>query len=355
MSERLSFPKLTQTSRRKLGFVLIILLLSVIAHLMLIEFLKNEMKLMNLLDEEEAEVVSISLQTETPTKASAPEKKITPAAAPAKAQPEAAVAAIPVAEAPAATAPEVMPEVSSALSANDMQAHDKQAEASGSAPALFEHASLPPSAELAYDVVGVRNGGRMTGRGKISWRQDGQHYSLSGEASYLLFTLFTYQSKGDVGSLGIMPLIYAEKRITHSETNTHFNRDSKTISFSASTRVQPTHGGEQDRGSWLWQLASLGRGDPEKFVPGLVIEMVVAGAKEAENWRVYVNGRENMVTELGNLSAWRLSVIPGENNFEKQLDVWLAPDKEWYPVKIRHMDKNGNSIDMLLTQLKIKN
>ena len=47
-----------------------------------------------------------------------------------------------------------------------------------------------------------------------------------------------------------------------------------------------------------------------------------------------------------------MSVIPGENSFDKQFDLWLAPERDWYPVMLRHVDKAGNSVEMLLTEVK---
>ena len=171
----------------------------------------------------------------------------------------------------------------------------------------------------------------------------------------LFFTLLTYRSEGELGKIGVAPEVYAEKRVGRSETNTHFHRQRQQISFSASTAVAPVRGGEQDRGSWVWQLASLGRGDPDKFEPGLVFEMTVAGTKSVDSWRIYVNGRENVTLPDGTVSAWRVSVIPGAESFERQFDLWLAPDRHWYPVRLRHEDKNGNSIDMHLTKIQAKN
>ena len=80
----------------------------------------------------------------------------------------------------------------------------------------------------------------------------------------------------------------------------------------ASTGTFPYKGGEQDRSTWIWQLASLGRGDPDKFEAGLVFDMSVAGHKSLDGWRVYVNGRENVELPQGAVTTWRLSVIPGE-------------------------------------------
>jgi hypothetical protein len=369
MSLRLAIPSSLRPTRRKLAFMLAFLLLVVVAHLAVIEWLRHELPLVELLDDDDDSIVSITLQsapepTEPPVMPKI--KELPPPTLADKSEP---VAAVPVTEAPVAAVPDVpaapeAPATEAPTSTTDSHAiataSEPAADAAAavdtapktSAPALFERVSLPPSAELSYDVVGLRNGSRITGHGKVIWKQDGQRYSLAGEVGVLVFTLISYKSIGEVGKIGLAPTTYAEKRIGRSQTNTHFQRERNSISFSASTGTYPYKGGEQDRSTWIWQLASLGRGDPDKFEAGLVFDMSVAGHKSLDGWRVYVNGRENVELPQGPVSTWRLSVIPGEHSFEKQFDLWLAPERDWYPVMLRHMDKAGNSVEMLLTQVK---
>ncbi len=368
---RSALPSSLRPTRRKLGFMLGFLLVVLVAHLAVIEWLRHELPLVALMDEEDESLISITLQAppEPPASREPPVmpkiKELPPPKAADKAEP---VAAVPVTETPVAAVPEA-PSVSAA-STGDAAATtaDTNAIAAGetatdagaasesapktSAPALFERVSLPPSAELSYAVVGLRNGSRINGKAKILWKQDGQRYSLTGEVGVLVFTLLSYKSVGEVGQIGLAPTTYAEKRIGRSQTNTHFQRERNSISFSATTEAYPYKGGEQDRSSWIWQLASLGRGDPDKFEAGLVFDMSVAGHKSLDGWRVYVNGRENVELPQGAVSTWRMSVIPGENSFDKQFDLWLAPERDWYPVMLRHVDKAGNSVEMLLTEVK---
>ncbi len=369
MSLRSALRPALRPTRRKLGFTLAFLLLVLIAHLVVIEWLRHELPLLALVDDDDDSIVSISLQA-LPETTPPPEppvmpkiKELPPPKATDTSEP---VAAVPVTDTPVAAVPEAPTPQSEApagdalasdaisVAASGEPAADAAAEASAptAAPALFERVSLPPSAELIYTVVGVRNGSRMTGHGKIRWQHDGQRYTLSGEVGVLVFTLLSYKSTGEVGQIGLAPTVYAEKRIGRSQTNTHFHRERNSISFSASTAAYPVKGGEQDRSSWIWQLASLGRGDPDKFEAGLVFDISVAGHKSLDGWRVYVNGRENVELPQGQVGTWRLSVIPGENSFERQFDLWLAPERDWYPVMLRHVDKAGNSVEMLLADTK---
>lgn len=368
MSSRPLSARRARPYRRKLGIVIAILLLTLLAHLLVIEWLKNELQLIALSDDDEDEpVISLTLPPPEGAPPAPPPKPAEPAPVPAGK----AVAAVPkaepsteAAEASPPPAPETATAAADSGSTTAITVPAETAEAAGAdkeaapelvADALFERVSPPPPAELQFDATGIRNDGkRLEGHGTIQWRHDGQHYSVSSEISVLVFTLATYRSEGSLGKLGIAPMRYAEKRIGRSETNTHFQQHERLISFSASTATVAATGGEQDRGSWVWQVASLGRGDPDKFAPGLLLEMAVAGTKSVDVWRIYVNGRESVALRDGEVSAWRLSVIPGAGSFDKQIELWLAPERDWYPVRLQHQDKNGNRIELMLTKVIAK-
>jgi hypothetical protein len=359
-------------ARHRGRFAISLVLLSLLAHVIVLNWFNSELQRSELGASDEDSVLMVALasppQPAVPKKIAPPPEPLEPPDPPKPAEPNEPVAAVPVSEAPVpalplAAVPEMTPDASAAtpsaegpesgqgLGSVSGQSEPEAATAPSAPAALFERISLPPSAELSYSVEGVRNGGRVSGHGKVRWQQDGQNYQLSGEVGALIFTLLDYRSQGALSTQGLLPLSYSEKRIGRSQTNTHFQRERQTISFSASTEIHPVRGGEQDKASWIWQIASLGRGDPEKFEAGLVFELKVAGNKTLEYWRVYVNGREAIEIADATLSAWRITVIPGANSFEKQFDLWLAPEREWYPVRLRHTDKNGNSVDMRLKKV----
>jgi hypothetical protein len=160
------------------------------------------------------------------------------------------------------------------------------------ASSIFTKVSLPPPAQLNYTVLAARDGRKVEGRGTINWQPSGEQYSISGDAGIIFLTVLNYKSTGSVDLSGITPELYVEKRFGKSETNTHFHRERKTISFSASTNSYPTSGGEQDRASVIWQIAAMGRGDSDKFTPGLNFGMLIAGTRSAAVWRVVINGKQ---------------------------------------------------------------
>ena len=368
---------------RKLWLPLAVIAIILIAHLLLIQWVQDSLEFMRLLDADN-EPVEIVLRAPTP---SAPAQ--TTPAAPKKIPPAEPTPAIPAPSAvqevtPAPTAPRVdtasetnnvpnsestaqmhaegnatsTASVSPNLS-NDVPEKKSELELAtalkaNTPPFLFEQVSFPPSAELRYNALAAQGARSLSGSGNIVWQHDGQSYTLKGEASALLLSLLSYQSSGQLSKAGILPDLYYEKRIGKSATQTHFVRERKTISFSASTATYEIQGGEQDRGSVIWQLVGIARGDPTKLEPGLMFETVIAGSKAADRWRVQVSSKESLTLTDGTITAWHFSLTPAVSSFDYQIDLWLSPEKEWYPVKIMYANRAGANLTMTLEKIQHK-
>ena len=366
---------------RKLWLPLAVIAIILIAHLLLIQWVQDSLEFMRLLDADN-EPVEIVLRAPTPSAPTTP-------AAPKKIPPAEPTPAIPAPSAvqevtPAPTAPRVdtasetnnvpnsestaqMHAEGNATSAasvslnlsNDVPEKKSELEPAtalkaNTPPFLFEQVSFPPSAELRYNALAAQGARSLSGSGNIVWQHDGQSYTLKGEASALLLSLLSYQSSGQLSKAGILPDLYYEKRIGKSATQTHFVRERKTISFSASTATYEIQGGEQDRGSVIWQLVGIARGDPTKLEPGLMFETVIAGSKAADRWRVQVSSKESLTLTDGTITAWHFSLTPAVSSFDYQIDLWLSPEKEWYPVKIMYANRAGANLTMTLEKIQHK-
>jgi len=402
MSVRDPFPYSLLPSGRKAGFVLLVLLFSLLAHLFIIQWAKDSLALVSLLDEEEEDLIQVTLQTITrsqppestprrpPPPLANPEKSPpllpeAPATSPPPSEREAiapAAPATPAVTGPQVTAPDPMAtptETVSEATATTTTATQEPAPspphtnstrtdaqttaaptaapppaATSETPPLFSRVSLPPSADLSYDALAIKGSSKVEGRGLVKWVQDGRQYSITGEASVLFLSVLSYRSEGRLGEVGILPELYTEKRLGKSSTNTHFHRERQTISFSASTNNYPVKGGEQDRGSVFWQLAGLARGNPEKIQAGLSFELVIAGSRTADPWRVTVHGTESITLGQGRTDAWHMSLVRPDGGTDYQLEVWVAPEQDWYPVKIMYADRKGTSLGLTLSKIEKK-
>ena len=368
---------------RKLWLPLAVIAIILIAHLLLIQWVQDSLEFMRLLDADN-EPVEIVLRAPTPSASAqttpAAPKKIPPAEpTPAIPAPSAVQEVTPAPTAPrvdtasetnnvpnsestaqmhaegnATSAASVSPNLSNDVSEKKSELEPATALKANTPPFLFEQVSFPPSAELRYNALAAQGARSLSGSGNIVWQHDGQSYTLKGEASALLLSLLSYQSSGQLSKAGILPDLYYEKRIGKSATQTHFVRERKTISFSASTATYEIQGGEQDRGSVIWQLVGIARGDPTKLEPGLMFETVIAGSKAADRWRVQVSSKESLTLTDGTITAWHFSLTPAVSSFDYQIDLWLSPEKEWYPVKIMYANRAGANLTMTLEKIQHK-
>ena len=216
--------------------------------------------------------------------------------------------------------------------------------------------NLPPAVSLEYEVRYATRGNITRGSSKIDWQPTEGGYAIRGEVTKFGFALSSFRSEGAIDDAGIAPTLYAEKNARRSETNTHFQRKAApVISFSAATDTFPLLTGAQDRASILWQLSGIARGDRQAFVPGAVLDVFVAGVRDAEHWLINIIGEETVTLDTGEARAWHLVRTPRAGTYDKRIDIWLAPEQQWYPVKLRYTEVNGDYLDLSLATARPAN
>ena len=208
---------------------------------------------------------------------------------------------------------------------------------------------LPPSADLSYKIEARKKGIPLSGSALVNWRVGGGKYSASNTArAQLLGKILDNRSEGVIDAYGLAPLQFREKRFRKDETIATFDRAAKTIGFNDGKLSYPLIGGEQDRGSVQWQLAAVGRGAPDKFTPGSEWKFFVAGRRDAEMWTFKVINHEPLKTGMGTLQTVHLVKSPSPDARGQSLDLWLAPSLEWYPVKLRFAEEDGEFVEQTL-------
>ena len=214
--------------------------------------------------------------------------------------------------------------------------------------------NLPPSAQLELEVRRRdADGTNWSGSATITWQQDGANYKAAQEVGISLLiarvNLLEVKSEGSIDDYGIAPSIFTEKRRNRSATNTHFNQQEQTITFSASERTVPLLSGAQDRATVLFQLAGIGRADVNQY--GQDIDILVGEDRKAEIYRFQLVGEEELETSMGKLVTWHIARPPRPGSYNARLDIWLAPGREWYPVQIRNTEANGAITTQTVTRI----
>lgn len=225
----------------------------------------------------------------------------------------------------------------------------------GEHPSIKRAYNLPPSADLAYSIKARQHGISLTGEASVAWQAGDGKYRIATESKVsLLGKIVENRSEGAIDDYGLAPATFYEKRFRKDPTTTRFQRDSKTIAFSEGDDSYPIKGGEQDRSSAQWQLAAQARATPAQFKPGSEWKYFVAGRRDAEQWSFKVLEREKVRTGQGEVEAVHLVKAPPPDAQGQQVDLWLAPSLEWYPVRIRFNDADGDFVEQTLEKITRK-
>ena len=210
----------------------------------------------------------------------------------------------------------------------------------------------PPSADLDYTINANQKGLPLNGSAVLHWTNSKDKYAISTETrAMLLGKILEAKSEGAIDASGLAPSTSTEKRYRKDTTTTTFNRETRSITFSASDASYPIKGGEQDRNSVVWQLATIARSLPAKFKQGASIPMVVAGQKDAEPWTFKVGKAETIKTPLGDLKAVKVSKLIKDGSKEQKIDIWFASSKDWYPVRIRFTEPSSDFIEQTISKI----
>lgn len=204
--------------------------------------------------------------------------------------------------------------------------------------------SVPPSGELQYDTFynGVRNQ-----PGTIHWSSDGRSYDMIVSVPLPFVGTFSYSSHGHVDPFGLAPDQYIEKRGRRGEDITTFHRDTKQIGFSRTPDTLPLQDGAQDRFSMVMQLASLVRGDPDAYQPGVTRQFFVTDNDSGEIWPIETIGDESVRTDQGIIDARHFMRLPRREGDRRRIDVWLAPSLGWLPARLVQTEPNGTQIELV--------
>lgn len=213
----------------------------------------------------------------------------------------------------------------------------------------------PPSAQLDYAIRADVMGLVLEGTSQINWVTDASNkYALQLETrTALTGVLLTDRSDGGFDRYGMAPSKYSMRRFRKEPAIASFDRKAGQINFAGNGEPHTLQGGEQDRASVLWQLLSTVRARPT-LTPGSKWTYFVAGHRGGEPWTFQLKDKQKVPTGLGELEAWHFAHVPADKKTTTQVDIWLAPSQEWFPVKIRFSEPNGDYIEQSLNKITRK-
>lgn len=211
---------------------------------------------------------------------------------------------------------------------------------------------IPPSNQLEYNIKSRQKGISLDGSAVMQWMvADGKFTATNSVRAMLFGKILEAQTEGSIEAYGLAPASFTEKRLRKDASTTTFDRSAKLIRFTGSEQTYPIKGGEQDQNSVVWQLVSVARAARAKFKPGSEWKFFVAGQRDAEQWTFKVVEKQKIRTPLGEMDTLHVMRKPAAGADDQQLDIWLAPGREWYPVRLRFTETNGDFIEQTVNAI----
>ena len=123
-------------------------------------------------------------------------------------------------------------------------------------------------------------------------------------------------------------------------------RDEGKIIFSSNKPEAALLEGAQDYLSLWMQLASLWSADPQRYAEGDQIALQAVGARQADVWTFVVSAPQAIDVPGGRLQTIKLTRA-SRGDYSTQTELWLAPQLDYLPARIRLSEANGRVVDML--------
>lgn len=209
--------------------------------------------------------------------------------------------------------------------------------------------AIPAPALLKYDIKGEVKGFAYFANGTLLWQHNGGNYDAQLEISHFLLGSRTQTSAGQLTTHGLEPLRFADKART--EVAAQLDHSQKQVTFTADGTQTKLETGAQDQLSVFLQLGALLGGESQRYQPGDRLAFQAVGARSSEQWIFEVGRMESLTLPGGVLQAIRLVRNPPAQGAPK-VEVWLAPQMQYLPVRIRLTQGDGDFVEQQWRSLK---
>lgn len=220
-------------------------------------------------------------------------------------------------------------------------------------PAPLLARRLPRRGEITYELY-LGNNKFSVGRTQQVWELNDDSYRLSSVSETTgLVALFVrqriaYESRGKLTSRGLRPEHFTTQRVRSGRSedaaaNLDWNAMTATLGNPQTSVALPAEA--QDLVSFMYQLGLT------PLAPGR-IELPITNGWKLERYELVIGGEEQLQTPFGTLRAVPVTQVrrPGQESIE----LWLAPEYRWLPVRIRFFDREGEpSGEQLVSDIRV--
>lgn len=205
--------------------------------------------------------------------------------------------------------------------------------------------ALPSKGRVRYSVT-RGEGGFVIGQTVQEWEHDGRTYRLrafmetTGLAALFKPARVAQASSGEINVDGLRPVEFRHERLKGVDSAT-LDWAKGVVAYAGREEALPA--GTQDMLSMYYQLVlHLPR------TGGL--ELPIATGRKLERYRFDVVGEEKLQLRIGERNAIKLRTRNGEDLIE----LWISPEVQGLPLKIRFVDRNGELFDQIAEEIDLQ-
>jgi hypothetical protein len=267
-----------------------------------------------------------------------------------------AAPAVPAFRAPTPLAlPDLEPEAAEAEEAAAPPASPEPQRLATAAPVSITVHSLPRRGRITYNLYygGERS---FIGRAAQTWEVGNDEYILASDAETGgLVDLLRPQrlhsiSRGKITAEGLKPDSFLTSRTRRGRTDAsraRFNWETGSLTYgdAREAKTAPLQPGTQDLMSFIFQFVLL---PPQ---PGRYRLPITTGTR-FEVYGFEIRPEEPLETPIGTVRALPIRQI--SRSGVESIELWLAAEYRYLPVRIRHFDREGNlSGEQLVNEIRI--
>ena len=199
--------------------------------------------------------------------------------------------------------------------------------------------------------VSTKIGGSPEGGATMTYNLlDGAHYQINsvtkarGLAALLLSELLQ-TSEGELTKTGLRPSKFAYNygdKASKSRVAT-FDWQAKTVSMQTATgtQIESLPDEAQDLLSFMYQFM---------YVPPLhTMQIHIVNGKSLRTYDYSFEGENSIPLPMGEVNT--IHIQHSNNETEEKIDLWLAVDYQYLPVKILKIDKNGKIVEFSASRI----
>jgi len=212
--------------------------------------------------------------------------------------------------------------------------------------AVAAHALPPERITLNYQLI--RNG-TVLGEVVETLQHDGRNYTITsamrGSGILAIFGALKRTSRGRITPQGLRPDEFRDQRGSSWAVSAKFDWETRSVT--------------QERKGKSVTLKMLGTAhDPLSlaysfaFVPPKNKEYDVtrADGRGLTSFRFVVVGNEKLATPAGEIQTLRVAKVP-DGAEDKATDIWFAADRDFLPVRVLIVEKDGTRSDQIVTRI----